>query len=95
MENAGLIENAMTREQVDAKFSNVPLRFVRYWKYLFTFAGKSDDGHVITAATGGNHDDIYRLEVDVSKPLTLGSCSEWNYVTISHGDQKVFEYAAD
>lgn len=61
----------MTKEQMLEMYGTVPLKFMSYYKYSFSFSGVAADGAKIYASIGGNADDIYRLEVDHDDPITI------------------------
>lgn len=83
---------AMTMAEVDAEFGNAELKFIRYYKYNFTF-GAIVNGKTITAALGGNHDDIYRETVEADKPVPFGKCDDWRYVSVSVDGAEVFTWS--
>ena len=43
------------------KYGHIRVKFSSYYKYSFTFTNG-----FITVGSGGNHDDIYRMEVSAS-----------------------------
>jgi len=53
----------MTRAEFYAKYGEVEVTFVRYYKYTFTYAATLPDGKRLTVEYGGNSDEIYRHEV--------------------------------
>ena len=79
-----------TREQVEQFFSDkfVALTFDHYYKYVFMFIGvyqhwnedlKKIEFYRCFCQDGGNHDDIYRLEIDMETPKPLLPLSQWGY----------------
>jgi hypothetical protein len=81
---------------VNAKYADLKLRFDRYYKYEFTFVGTADDGTVLVATLGGNHDDIYREKVSATEVRTFGSCDKWIYVQVADAAKEtLFSWLAD
>jgi len=62
----------MTAVEVAEKYGEVELHFTSYYKYVFSYRGVAEDGYIIVADYGGDHDDIYRYEVAVNSPEKLG-----------------------
>ena len=54
-------------------YKNVRFKFDNYYKYTFTFKGIDEDGDIVTVGVGGNADDIYRVDINVSSTYRLGS----------------------
>jgi hypothetical protein len=67
-------QNQMTDDVVKFLFKDVHLTFEHYYKYMFTFIGHEtlSERYKIIAQYGGNHDDIYKFEVDIHEPLCFG-----------------------
>lgn len=88
-------EQKMTKDEVINKFSEVELSFDYYYKYSFTFVG-SKDGFKISASFGGNHEEIYKSEVDANDKATLGDENKWswmwNHIRITKDNEEVFEW---
>ena len=90
----------LTKEQVIKKYSNIPLYFSSYYKYLFTFIGMAGMGIKIVTYSGGDHDSIYRYSVEAGKPYYLVNKTynsndfQWDYVCISENGDKIFELDA-
>lgn len=53
----------LTSKEFMAKYGDVPVKFSRYYKYVFYFTAVLDDGSTLEVGVGGNSDDIYRVEV--------------------------------
>lgn len=53
----------MNAEQFYGKYGKDRVEFYSYYKYVFTFKGKTTDGCDIMVCIGNNHDDIYRVEI--------------------------------
>lgn len=77
-----------SRGQVEEFFRDkfVALTFDHYYKYVFTFIGvyqhwtpetRQREFYRCTCKDGGNHDDIYRYEVDIQEPKPLLPLSQW------------------
>lgn len=62
---------SITKEQFIEKYGDVKVKFSRYYKYAFTFYGKTADGRSISVTTGGDVDDIYRTEVAADYAETI------------------------
>jgi hypothetical protein len=83
----------MTKDQVDAEFGKVGLKFHSYFKYSFTFTGFADDGKTIEATYGRSNDDIYRYEVKARDEVPFVKCDDgWWLVRVFSGNTKVFEW---
>ena len=76
----------ITTKKVLEIYGDVPLKFSSYYKYSFRFDGEID-GKYITMYIGTDADDIYRLEVDSDKPMTLRK-SDYHYATIIDSNSK-------
>lgn len=61
----------MTREEFYEKYGGMELKFVSYYKYIFTFSGLTDEGYDISCGCGGNSEDIYRMEVATNSVETV------------------------
>lgn len=62
----------MTREEFIAKYGDVKVKFVSYYKYTFTYSGTCVNGFGITVDVGGDSGDIYRLDVGIEEvPIYL------------------------
>lgn len=82
----------LTAQEATEKYGDIPLKFSRYYKYVFSFCGERGDVH-IHAAFGGNSGDIYRYEVDADAPQNLADIeANWHSVTITDAGEKVFDY---
>lgn len=57
----------MTEEQIMAKYGNVKLSFVGYYKYTFTYIGHAENGDNIVATYGGCGDDIYKADLGATE----------------------------
>lgn len=79
-------QNQMTDDEVKFHFKEVHLTFEYYYKYMFTFIGHVtlSNRYKIIAQYGGNHDDIYKFEVDIHEPLSFGKTGleSFSYVEI-------------
>lgn len=53
----------VTKEEIIAKYKDVPCKFSSYWKYTFYFRGTSDTGDTVIIGHGGSSDDIYKFSV--------------------------------
>jgi len=53
----------LTREEFLERYGDEQVKFAYYYKYVFTFSGKTEAGNNISVSVGGDPDEIYRLEV--------------------------------
>jgi signal peptidase I len=72
----------MNIEEIKKKYGDVKLRFVGYYKYSFSFAGKTDDNEKICVSVGGTPGDIYRMEIRADKEETLYTLHP-NHITVT------------
>jgi hypothetical protein len=73
----------LTKEQFLEKYGDVRMYFTSYFKYTFSFEGKTPNGEILKASIGGNPDDIYRLEVCDGDNGTLQSLDfYWIYAYV-------------
>jgi hypothetical protein len=72
-------------------YGSVPLYFGHYYKYAFTFYGVAEDGATVSITIGGNHDDIYRLEVNAIDILYL-SDQQHHYANIIKDGIELYRY---
>jgi len=85
----------MTKDEFIKKYSEVELKFARYYKYRFTFIGYTEDGLLISASFGGCSEDIYRCEVSYDEVLKVGKVLEevWNFINaMTPAGETVFEW---
>jgi hypothetical protein len=86
-------ENELTDEFIKENFKDVQMTFEHYYKYTFTFIGylsrKVVNGteYKIVARYGGDHDDVYRFEVDTHKPERFGEMGLDSYSFV-----EIFKY---
>jgi hypothetical protein len=97
-------QNQMSDDDVKFLFKDVHLTFDHYYKYMFTFIGRVtlSERYKIVAQYGGNHDDIYKFDVDIHEPLSFGKfgLASFSFVEIYKYDDvnpptfytKVYEY---
>ena len=64
-------------------YGDTLMSFMSYYKYTFTFTGKTDDGKTINASYGGEADGIYRYNVSAIpvplrqiEPITATVCDD-------------------
>lgn len=81
----------MKLEQIKEKYGNVKLKFNGYYKYTFSFTGKTEDGEEVYASVGGIADDIYKLEVIAEKEETINSLCP-NYITVSKNGKTIVDW---
>jgi len=55
------------KEFID-KYGQVKVKFSSYYKYSFSFSNEEMN---LSVSVGGNHDDIYRMEVEADKEYTI------------------------
>ncbi len=63
----------MKKEEILKQYGEVKLKFYSYYKFTFTFIGYTDNGIRVVANTGGDSDDIYRMDVNAKKEETLNT----------------------
>lgn len=81
----------MNLEQIKEKYGNVKLKFNGYYKYSFSFTGKTEDGEEVYVSVGGNADDIYKLDVSAEKEETINSL--WpNYIAVSKDGKEIVNW---
>ena len=81
----------MNLDQIKEKYGDVKLNFNGYYKYSFSFTGKTEDGEEIYASIGGNADDIYKLEVSRDKEETINTLYP-NYITVSKNGKDIVDW---
>ena len=85
-------QNKMSDDEVKILFKDVHLTFEHYYKYTFEFIGyvTLSNRYKIIAHYGGNHDDIYKFDVDIHEPLRFGKfgLDSFSYVEIYVHDEK-------
>lgn len=79
----------MTKEEILAKYGDVPCNFTSYYKYSFGFSGTAPDCAVISFCSGGDADDIYRYNVSVDKPETLND-GNWTSASVKLGETELW-----
>ena len=84
----------ISRKEFVEKYGNVEVKFSHYYKYTFSFSGKTDDGANIHVSYGGNHDDIYRFSVDADRGLLIEDLYPNAGVVERNGEQEdeFYEY---
>lgn len=63
----------ISKEEFIKKHGDVIVQFSSYFKYSFTYVGELPNGDQITVLTGGDADEIYRLEVENNETETVAS----------------------
>ncbi|RLG57456.1 MAG: hypothetical protein DRN95_05510 [Candidatus Hydrothermarchaeota archaeon] len=58
-------------EKVLEKYGDAKVKFSSYYKYTFTFRGKTEDGREIVCRVGWTADDIYRFGVNAEEEITV------------------------
>lgn len=64
----------MTVEEVLAKYGEVTLAFDHFYKYMFTYKGRTEAGEHIHLVVGGDSGDIYRWTVTA---MDLEILNDW------------------
>lgn len=82
----------MTKEEIIKEYGNIELKFYYYFKYVFTFSGKTDKGYTILASIGGDLDDIYRYNISNDRIETLKTLDP-NSIVITHNDTTIVEWS--
>ena len=63
----------MTREDFYAKYGDVKVKFLSYYKFVFSYSAHLPDGKLLTCNYGACCDEIYKHEVDAGAEETVGS----------------------
>jgi hypothetical protein len=71
------------------KYGDMEVQFFSYYKYTFTFTGKTPEGNTIIAYVGGTSDDIYRQEI-TPEPVKLRALDPMS-VNVVDGEDKVVD----
>jgi len=74
-----LIGSCMDKKIKALKYLDVPLKFSHYYKYVFQFEGKHEDGTEIILQQGGTSEDIYRFEVTATEQKHIRDLDLKNY----------------
>jgi len=61
----------ITRKEFFDKYGDVEVKFVGYYKYVFTYKGTAPDGTIIVVGDGGDSSDIYKMDVNVDDAQTV------------------------
>jgi adenylate cyclase len=76
----------MTAEEEFMKvYGKEKVKFSSYYKYTFTFKGKNSNGHNISISIGGNHDEIYRQDVDADKDYMIAELEPYSGYVENNG----------
>jgi len=67
--------SSITATDFYRKYGDVKVTFSSYYKFMFTFEGKTPQGKKIKFMVGGISDDIYRFEV-TTEPVLVRSLVE-------------------
>lgn len=81
----------MNLEQIKEQYGSVKLKFNSYYKYSFSFKGKTEDGEEVYVSVGGSADDIYRLEVSVEEEETIDSLCP-NYIEVTKDGKEIIAW---
>ena len=60
----------MEWDEVLEKYGDVKVKFSSYYKYTFTFKGKTENNEEVICHVGWTPDDIYEVSVD-TKEITI------------------------
>lgn len=82
--------NQFMRDEVREKFRNVDLFFTSYYKFVFEFMGRSEEGYTVILTVGGNSDDIYRLDVN-NDPEYIENFDPLSLDVFDSNGEKVYE----
>lgn len=61
----------MTKSEFIELYKDTYFNFSNYWKFSFSYTGKTVDDKDVHVSVGGNPDDIYRVELTSEE--TIGS----------------------
>lgn len=84
----------MTKADFYAKYGNVKVKFSSYYKYTFSYSTVLDDGKTLSCEYGGNHDQIYRHDVDADAEVTVSSLEPYAGTVRENGKEidSFYEY---
>jgi len=79
--------SAITRDEFLSRYGDVKVKFESYYKYVFSFSGKLEDGKIISVGLGGNSDDIYREEVSADDERTVSQLQPFMGSVFESGEE--------
>lgn len=81
----------MSEEEIVEKYGDVELKFHSYYKYSFMYKGMAADGCEVLAWVGGDHNDIYKMDISIDDVESLKSL--WpNLVQIKRDGEEVASF---
>ena len=79
------------RPDILEKYGDVVCTFSSYYKYMFTYEGKAEDGATVQLSVGGDSGDIYKHEVNAGDTLTLNNdLDSLSIVTVERDGAEVY-----
>lgn len=78
----------MTRAEFYAKYGDVEVMLISYYKFTFTYAATLPDGKQLVVGFGGNSDEIYRHEVVTNRAEKVSSLEPYTG-TVYEGTEEV------
>lgn len=83
----------MNIRELEDKYVGTKLKFSTYYKYSFSYSGKTEDGNTLVCMWGQGSDDIYRYSVSADDVETFHDVSSWHDVVLYSPDGAVlFEW---
>lgn len=80
----------LTLDQVKHLYGALPLKFLSYFKYIFTFSGEDKDrGIRLEVCIGGDADLIYQAGVDRDHEVFLGNLN-WISIIVEEKGKVIF-----
>ena len=83
----------MTEQEVNEIFNGTRLQFNEYYKYIFSYSGRSKcNNYLIRCSFGGDPDDIYRTNFGPEENFSsVDECSSVNVIRLKD-EKEVFLY---
>jgi len=75
----------ITKTEFDKLYGYVELVFDSYYKYSFTFKGKTNSQDTVIVVIGGCADDIYRESITAGEKVKVSDI-EGRYAAVYEGD---------
>jgi hypothetical protein len=76
----------LTEEQFEEQYGDVKVKFNSYYKFTFTFVGKTNDGSTVRLLVGGNSEDIYRERIVADREYTVRELG-FSYAVAEHDNK--------
>ncbi len=87
----------LTHKEFNELYGDVEVEFTSYYKYSFSFRGKTPDGNTVVVSIGGSSDDIYKLDVEAGEKVKVRDMYP-SYAAVYPGDdldydKRIHEYS--